>query len=471
MKPVAIDLFCGGGGASLGYLDAGFEIVGAFDNWKHGVDAYNSNVHKGSSKIAKLLDLSDPLESIGPIRKHTGHVNIDVVFASPPCTDFSLAGNRKEGKAARLSESCATIISWLSPRYFVIENVPAFAKTDTYVRTLDTLENAGYSVIVFTMNASEAGTPQSRNRMFVIGILKPSDGELDELLEDLISSLSDKPMVVRDAFSPEELDFQYYYICPRSKFKRGIFSVDFPCPTLRTNCMNRLNRETYEIRPADAGTVDKCKQLERKHMLVLQGFPDNYSVDYLSAKSFGRILGNSVPPPMASYVGSKLIRHFRKSAKNQNRVLTDRINPSTRSSSRNDKHLAKTPSNMEGCREDRRSHRKRRILEFLELEPESTDADIQSKAEDMGVTLSRKSGSLRSSYVSGASSTIDKQMNKISGFLVPEGWNFQVRERLNKGNRIDDVYWIPAGHKRIRSKKQAKIFIESECKHKNNNVC
>ena len=126
---------------------------------------------------------------------------------------------------------------------------------------------------------------------------------------------------------------------------------------------------------------------------------------------------------------------------------------------------------MQGCREDRRSHRKRRILEFMQLGPDATDDDIESKARDMDVTLYRKEGSLRSSYVSGTSSIVDLQMNKISGFSVPNGWNFQVRERLNKGSRVDDVYWIPVGHKRIRSKKRAKIFIESECYNNNNNVC
>lgn len=50
-----VDLFCGCGGLSAGFTAAGFEIVGAFDNWAPAINVYNDNLEDD----AESLDLSD----------------------------------------------------------------------------------------------------------------------------------------------------------------------------------------------------------------------------------------------------------------------------------------------------------------------------------------------------------------------------------------------------------------------------
>lgn len=84
--PTAIDLFCGCGGLSLGFQNAGFTILRAFDIWDKAINNYNLNF----SHPAELQDINqlspDYLKSFSP----------DVIIGGPPCQDYSSAGKQDE---------------------------------------------------------------------------------------------------------------------------------------------------------------------------------------------------------------------------------------------------------------------------------------------------------------------------------------------------------------------------------------
>lgn len=83
-----VDLFAGCGGLSLGFINAGIEVVAAIDNWDKSVEVYNDNF----DHTCYLHDLTDEKGAIEIINKYKPHM----IAGGPPCQDFSSAGKRDE---------------------------------------------------------------------------------------------------------------------------------------------------------------------------------------------------------------------------------------------------------------------------------------------------------------------------------------------------------------------------------------
>ena len=84
-----VDLFSGCGGMSLGFKEAGFDIVGAFDNWDAAVEIYKANFKHPIYKAD--LSNADYIQTIKEL-------NPDLIVGGPPCQDYSIAGKREMGK-------------------------------------------------------------------------------------------------------------------------------------------------------------------------------------------------------------------------------------------------------------------------------------------------------------------------------------------------------------------------------------
>ena len=97
-----IDLFSGCGGMSLGFRNAGFDVVAAFDNWEPAVNIYSKNFTHPIYKADLNEDAPvDQIEELHP----------DIIIGGPPCQDFSIAGYRNMGERANLTIRYAEIIS------------------------------------------------------------------------------------------------------------------------------------------------------------------------------------------------------------------------------------------------------------------------------------------------------------------------------------------------------------------------
>lgn len=161
-----VGLFCGAGGLSLGFSRAGFEVVHAFDNWKHAVVTAGSN----STHPVSPFDLSDVTETTAML---TLLFDVDKVcrpglIGGPPCQDFSSAGKRVQAGRADLTEKFAGYVSALQPPFVVMENVTAVVRASVYRAALDTMRDAGYAVDTVVLNAVLVGVPQARKRLFAI---------------------------------------------------------------------------------------------------------------------------------------------------------------------------------------------------------------------------------------------------------------------------------------------------------------
>ncbi|HEY5234882.1 MAG TPA: DNA (cytosine-5-)-methyltransferase, partial [Rhabdochlamydiaceae bacterium] len=233
----AVDLFCGCGGLTSGFQNAGFEILTAYDAWDKAIECYNKNFQHPAAH----LDLSDIPKAIKKIKQW----KCDIIIGGPPCQDFSIAGKRQEGDRANLTICFAEIVASVKPTWFAMENVDRALGSDSYAKAKEIFRQAGYGISQMVLDASLCGVPQKRKRLFCIGKLEEGDGFIDESLR---KGLRKKPMTVREYFG-DELSLDHYYRHPRNYNRRGIFSVDEPSPTIRG--VNRPVPKGYPGHPQD----------------------------------------------------------------------------------------------------------------------------------------------------------------------------------------------------------------------------
>lgn len=299
-----VDLFCGCGGMSLGFGLAGHEINAGFDNWEKALDVYRANFNHPVFE-ADLKDVEGSVESIAPFAP-------DMIIGGPPCQDFSSAGKRDEDNGrGDLTVCFARIVSLIQPEWFVMENVARIAKTRKLAETKRILEEAGYGMTQYVLDASLCGVPQARKRLFLVG----KKGEKDNFLLPFIEkNLATKPMTIAE-YLGNEIDFEFYYRHPRSYVRRGIFSVHEPSPTIRG--VNRPMPKGYPLHPGDpVESLEGIRALTTEERARIQTFPDTFK--FLGNKTDKeQMIGNAVPVNLARFVGETINEHIRF---NENRL-------------------------------------------------------------------------------------------------------------------------------------------------------
>ena len=174
--------FVCGGGSSMGYKLAGWDHLGGVEIDPKVAAVYKDNHHPKYMYVEDLREFNrreDLPEEL---------YNLDLLDGSPPCSTFSMAGDRENawGKEKKFAEGqslqtlddlvfvyCATIKK-LRPKAFLLENVKGLAlgNAKSYLRRIfATMEEAGYDCQIFVLNAASMGVPQIRERCFVIGRL------------------------------------------------------------------------------------------------------------------------------------------------------------------------------------------------------------------------------------------------------------------------------------------------------------
>ncbi len=186
-RPVAIDLFAGAGGLSLGFEQAGFDVLAAAE-----FDPIHAAVHRYNFPCTEVL-CGDVSELTGADIERAARAGwkshgrrgdwdgeLDAIVGGPPCQGFSTMGRRRQGdRRNELVFDFARLVTELKPRYFAMENVPGMASfplTDQDDSPLlldaliDELREVGYKVEQPQfLNACLFGVPQDRRRLLLIG--------------------------------------------------------------------------------------------------------------------------------------------------------------------------------------------------------------------------------------------------------------------------------------------------------------
>lgn len=283
----AIDLFSGCGGMSLGFQNAGFDVVAAFDNWEPAVNIYSKNF----SHPIYNADLNEeaPIQLIESFHP-------DIIIGGPPCQDFSIAGYRNMGKRANLTIRYAEIINRLKPKWFVMENVYNIERMPVLPKATEIFKDAGYGLTTRILNASYCGVPQARMRFIMVGHFDDRDDFLGEMLD---SRQSEKPMTLYD-YLGDSLHTEYYYMHPRSYNRRAVFSIYEPSATIRG--VNRPIPEGYKRHHADKADIsDGVRSLTSKERSYIQTFPESFVFEGKKT-DVEQAIGNAVPVKLAEYI-------------------------------------------------------------------------------------------------------------------------------------------------------------------------
>ena len=293
----AVDLFCGCGGMSLGFQNAGYELLAAFDNWNAAINIYKKNFNHPIIKA----DLNSD-QAVEEIRE----LSPDIIIGGPPCQDFSIAGQRNMGERANLTIRYAEIITQIKPEWFVMENVYNIERMPVLPKMMKIVKDAGYGLTVRVLDASRCGVPQKRNRFFMVGHLGDNDGFLDTIID---SGLSEKQMTVYD-YLGDSLGTEFYYMHPRSYNRRAVFSIYEPSSTIRG--VNRPIPANYQHHAADKAHISEgVRCLTTKERSYIQTFPQDF--EFIGSKTeMEQAIGNAVPVKLAEYVANCILLYAKK---------------------------------------------------------------------------------------------------------------------------------------------------------------
>jgi len=368
-RPLAIDLFSGAGGLSLGLEMAGYRVALAVDTDEWALETHAHNFEG----LALRLDLAAPEVSNQVVTLLAG-IDVDLVAGGPPCQPYSRAGRSKirslvqegvrepQDRRRELWRSFVDLVARIRPRAVLMENVPDMALgDDTLVlrRMLASLETAGYETDARLVDAWLHGVPQHRQRLVFVGLRDGAAFEWPEGREQvtLRDAIGDLPIL-----HPEDGDVgavELPYDGPQSDFQRqarkrcvgemanvvldhwtrpvraddleafrlmrpGTLYSDLPEELRRYRAdifddkYNRLDWDdlsrsiTAHIAKDGYWYIhpDQHRTLTVREAARVQTFPDNFRFAGTRSHQFAQI-GNAVPPALAEAVGAALLNATR----------------------------------------------------------------------------------------------------------------------------------------------------------------
>lgn len=313
----ALDMFCGGGGSTVGATLAGVKVVAGFDICKTAATVYSGNFP--SVKI-----YSQDIRSLSPktVRAEIG--DIDLIIASPECTNHSVAkGAQTRDEASRMTAfEVIRFAEEFKPQWIVLENVVQMQSWSKHDRMLDVLWELGYTVRQVKINAQDYGVPQSRTRLFLlcsrsieINFRPPTVSGLipaSSVIDIANAKYSTKPLrlTTRAKATIERADRAIAKIGDNEPFlivyygsdgAGGWQALSRPLRTITT-----LDRFAY-VKPSDNGHV--MRMLQPEELKLAMGFPSDYMIDVpgVNRRQKIQLLGNGVCPPVMKYIIRSLI--------------------------------------------------------------------------------------------------------------------------------------------------------------------
>ena len=202
----AISLFAGAGGCSLGFKNAGIEILAAFENADAAIATYNMNF---GANICRNVDLEscDFLQ----LRNDLGlqHGELDLIIGGPPCQGFTTAGNRFwDDPRNKLVQNYAQALEAFYPRWFMMENVEGILTTAKGVYVVECIKkmiDLGYTVNLKKVYMQEYAVPQRRKRVIIVGNREGKKFDFPEPIERASGAIyKNSSFTLREAISDLE---------------------------------------------------------------------------------------------------------------------------------------------------------------------------------------------------------------------------------------------------------------------------
>lgn len=311
-----VDLFCGAGLLSAGFVDKRTSVRLALDLDEDSARSYARNV----APVSKVGSSQQP-----------AFIKADILIAGPPCQGFSTLG-RRDPKDVR-NALCSAIPLWARStraRVVVVENVPPFVRSRQWSKMVDDLDALGFDVSVWTLNAATYGVPQIRERTFTIASRigtpkRPNANRETVPVDGVFGRVRHRdPLHVWPV--PSDLALRRFRKIPRGGDWRDVFAKDprlcpaswFELGCNATDIWGRvaLGRPSNTIRcrfqnPSQGRYIHPFadRVLSLREGARIQGVPDSWLFEG-SQTSIARQIGNGVPIPLARAVARSVKELF-----------------------------------------------------------------------------------------------------------------------------------------------------------------
>lgn len=355
-----IDLFCGAGGLSFGFQEAGYKILTAIDNDPYAIETYSHNIKTEFKPITKSIRKIKPSEFLDCLKMVSGE--LDLLIGGPPCRGFSMANrqnNNKNNPYNQLIHYYLDFLEYIAPKAFLFENVKGlkiFNKGMIHEYFLKKIKKNKYIVNQFLFSCEDLGIPQKRERLIIVGTKKRKKVKIDLVKEKKITvkkAIDDLPNLEngnrRDPLPYKknqnlsqyqkeirenwDSDTVYNNLVTKNSnlvierynhIKQGGNWSDIPKKLMKNysniqNCHSSIYHRLSNNNPS----ITMCNF--RKNMIIhpdqnrglsvreaarLQSFPDNF-IFYGGINSQQQQVANAVPPKLSKLIAIEILKYFK----------------------------------------------------------------------------------------------------------------------------------------------------------------
>ena len=315
--------FACGGGSTMGYKLAGCEVLGCCEIDPKMNEVYVKNHNPKYNFLMDIRKFNQTPDDELPEELF----NLDILDGSPPCTTFSMAGEREEswGKKKKFREGQAEqtlddlsfvfieTVKKLKPRVMIMENVEGLLLGEAwgYVQRIYTsLDEIGYTVKHWLCKGERMGVPQTRHRVFFVAVR--NDFDLDKV--DMVFNYEPIPYGEIKCGKGQQIkkDTQLYnMICQATEEELRVADV-FMRLGMKEKCFGAKIAWEKNVLQTLTAKLDYTRGVEKERITEMdiihaQTFPEDYDFMSTSWHDVAYICGMSVPPIMIKRIVTRLI--------------------------------------------------------------------------------------------------------------------------------------------------------------------
>ncbi|OUL34627.1 DNA (cytosine-5-)-methyltransferase [Nostoc sp. T09] len=335
-----VDLFCGAGGLTYGFEQAGLPVIAGYD-----IDPACQFPYEHNTKAEFILEDVERVNG-SDLAKHFSANSVNILAGCAPCQPFSSYSRRYMDKESKwkLVQDFARLVQECEPEIVSMENVLQLKNHSVFYEFIQQLEDLSYSFETYEVNCSDYGIPQTRKRLVFlasklgkIDLIQPTnDPEKYRTVRKTIAHL--EPLLAGQASKTDRLH-QCSKLSPLNlqriraskpggtwrdwskdliakchtkttgKTYSGVYGRmewDQPSPTITTQCFGFGNGRF--------GHPEQDRAISLREAALLQTFPADYEFvapdKPVVFANVGRLIGNAVPVKLAQVIAQSILQHI-----------------------------------------------------------------------------------------------------------------------------------------------------------------
>lgn len=322
--------FACGGGSTMGYKLAGFDVIGFNEIDPKMAECYIANHNPKYRYIEPIQDFKNRTDLPEEL------YNLDILDGSPPCSSFSMAGNREKdwGKEKKFREGQAEqvldtlffdfidLAEKLQPKIVIAENVKGLlmgSATKYLAKIIKALNDAGYKAHYKLLDASKMGVPQKRERVFFYAVRNDIEHESVDMFgeEPFIGLEFNEGEIlfgeIYDGKGDKITDYKYGAWLKRLPTDKGI-SDSKKNAGMKVSDFNHAYLFKNKVMPtitakgsAAMGLFDEPIKPSDTELIRGGSYPSDYN--FLNSKP-GYLVGMSVPPIMMANIAIRIYNQW-----------------------------------------------------------------------------------------------------------------------------------------------------------------